>query len=130
MADGSEQFERRNLENLLEHAEAALASIDEPMPFVQPFRLPDFAVEASPKITAFEPTGESLDLEIELGRTTMYREDALKLCKGAVVPLEPLSADPVDIVVNGRKIGRGEVLVLNDKFCVRVTELSAQLGTA
>lgn len=66
-----------------------------------------------------------LDLKIELGRTHMYLEDVLKLRKGSVVPLDKLAGDPVDIFVNGRLIARGEVLVLNDNFCVRVAELLA-----
>ena len=64
-----------------------------------------------------------LDLKIELGRTHMYLEDVLKLRKGSVVPLDKMAGDPVDIYVNGRLIARGEVLVLNDNFCVRVAEL-------
>ena len=64
-----------------------------------------------------------LDLKIELGRTQMHLEDVLKLHKGSVVPLDKLAGDPVDIFVNGRLIARGEVLVLNDNFCVRVAEL-------
>ncbi|MBS0267193.1 MAG: FliM/FliN family flagellar motor switch protein, partial [Planctomycetes bacterium] len=46
-----------------------------------------------------------------------------ELREGAVLPLNKLAADPVDIVVNGRLVARGEVLVLNDKFCVRIAEL-------
>jgi flagellar motor switch protein FliN/FliY len=42
-----------------------------------------------------------------------------------VVTLDKLAGDPVDIIVNGRLIARGEVLVLNDNFCVRVAELVA-----
>ena len=66
-----------------------------------------------------------LNLKIELGRTHMYLEDVLKLRKGSVVPLDKLAGDPVDIYVNGRLIARGEVLVLNDNFAVRVAELVA-----
>ena len=66
-----------------------------------------------------------LDLKIELGRTQMYLEDVLKLRRGSVVPLDKLAGDPVDIYVNGRLIARGEVLVMNDNFCVRVAELIA-----
>ena len=51
--------------------------------------------------------------------------DVLRLSKGAVVPLDRLAGDPVDIFVNGRLIARGEVLILNDNFCVRVAELVA-----
>ena len=43
--------------------------------------------------------------------------------EGVVVPLDKLAGDPVDILVNGRIIARGEVLVLNDNFCVRVAEI-------
>ena len=64
-----------------------------------------------------------LDLRIELGRTQMYLEDVLKLKRGSVVTLDKLAGDPVDVFVNGRLVARGEVLVLNDNFCVRVTEL-------
>ena len=42
-----------------------------------------------------------------------------------MVPLDKLAGDPVDVYVNGRLIARGEVLVLNDNFCVRVAELIA-----
>ncbi len=64
-----------------------------------------------------------LDVKIELGRTQMALDEVLKLHKGSVVPLDKLAGDPVDIFVNGRLIARGEVLVLNDNFCVRVAEL-------
>jgi flagellar motor switch protein FliN/FliY len=64
-----------------------------------------------------------LDLRIELGRTELLIEEVLQLREGTVVPLDKLAGDPVDIFVNGRLIARGEVLVLNDNFCVRVAEI-------
>jgi len=64
-----------------------------------------------------------LDLHIELGRTELLIEEVLRLKEGSVVPLDKLAGDPVDILVNGRLIARGEVLVLNDNFCVRVAEI-------
>ena len=64
-----------------------------------------------------------LDLRIELGRTQLLIEEVLKLREGSVVPLDKLAGDPVDILVNGRLVARGEVLVLNDNFCVRVAEI-------
>ena len=64
-----------------------------------------------------------LNVRVELGRTKMYIEDVLRLREGAVVPLDKLAGDPVDIYVNGRLMARGEVLVLNDNFCVRVSEI-------
>ena len=64
-----------------------------------------------------------LDLRIELGRTELLIDDVTKLAEGSVVQLDKLAGDPVDILVNGRLIARGEVLVLNDNFCVRVAEI-------
>ena len=64
-----------------------------------------------------------LDLRIELGRTELLIDDVMKLAEGSVVQLDKLAGDPVDVLVNGRLIARGEVLVLNDNFCVRVAEI-------
>ena len=64
-----------------------------------------------------------MDVRIELGRTNMFVEDVLKLGDGAVVELDKLAGDPVDVFVNNRKVARGEVLVLNDMFCVRISEI-------
>lgn len=64
-----------------------------------------------------------LNVKIELGRARMLVEDVLKLNEGAVVELDKLAGDPVDVFVNDRLVARGEVLVLNDNFCVRVNEI-------
>jgi flagellar motor switch protein FliN len=119
-----------DIEFLINQAEQALASINapahnDPPPGVTPFRLLDFSgAPASTDIATLDLIRDvELDLKIELGRTHMYLEDVLKLSKGAVVPLDKLAGDPVDIYVNGRLIARGEVLILNDNFCVRVAEL-------
>ena len=64
-----------------------------------------------------------LDLKIELGRTKMSLQEVLQLRGGSVVALDALVGDPVNVYVNGRIVARGEVLVMNDNFCVRVTEL-------
>ncbi|MCB9848444.1 MAG: flagellar motor switch protein FliN [Phycisphaeraceae bacterium] len=64
-----------------------------------------------------------LNVKIELGRTKMLVEDVLRLSDGAVVELDKLAGDPVDIYVNDRHVARGEVLILNDNFCVRVSEI-------
>lgn len=65
----------------------------------------------------------TLNVKIELGRTRMLVEDVLKLGEGAVVELEKLAGDPVDVYVNERHVARGEILVLNDNFCVRISEI-------
>lgn len=64
-----------------------------------------------------------LRVKIQLGRTRMLVEDVLKLGNGSVVELDRLAGDPVDVLVNDRLIARGEVLVLNDNFCVRISEV-------
>ncbi len=64
-----------------------------------------------------------LHVKIELGRTRMYVEDVLRLNKDSIIELDKLAGDPVDIFVNDRHIARGEVLVLNENFCVRISEI-------
>lgn len=68
-----------------------------------------------------------LHVKIELGRTHMLLEDVLRLVEGSVVELDKLAGDPVDVYVNERLIARGEVLVLNDNFCIRISEIVDQL---
>ncbi len=72
----------------------------------------------------------NLNVKIELGRTRLLVEDVLKLGEGAVVELDKLAGDPVDIFVNDRHVARGEVLVLNDNFCVRISEILDSIGDA
>jgi len=64
-----------------------------------------------------------LKLRVELGRTKMLVEDILKLTQGSVIELNKLAGDPVDILVNERLVAKGEVLVVDDNFCIRVTEI-------
>ena len=68
-----------------------------------------------------------LDVKVELGRAGMYIEDVLRLAAGSVVELDKLAGDPVDIYVNERLIARGEVLVLNDNFCVRINDIHSPI---
>jgi flagellar motor switch protein FliN/FliY len=114
---------------LLNQAEQAIASVEQPVDSdlagLAPFELKDLAgAPASGEKATLELLSDvDLDLRIELGRTQMFLEDVLKLKRGSVVTLNKLAGDPVDVFVNGRMVARGEVLVLNDNFCVRVTEL-------
>ena len=64
-----------------------------------------------------------LKVRIELGRTRMLVEDVLELGEGSVVELDKLAGDPVEVFVNDRLIASGEVLILNDNFCVRISEV-------
>jgi len=92
---------------------------------VQDFEFPQFNSEASPvdakRISMLSDV--NLNVKIELGRTRMLVEDVLKLGEGSVVELDKLAGDPVDVYANDRLVARGEVLVLNDAFCVRISEV-------
>lgn len=121
-------------ERLLEHAEAGLAAAVSTGPIssafgsASPFQFHPFDQKVSGAgdgigLNALQDV--ELDLRIELGRTELLIEEVLQLKEGSVVPLNKLAGDPVDILVNGRLIARGEVLVLNDNFCVRVAEILA-----
>ncbi|MFA7237639.1 MAG: flagellar motor switch protein FliN [Phycisphaeraceae bacterium] len=70
-----------------------------------------------------------LHVRIELGRTHMLVEDVLRLAEGSVVELDKLAGDPVDVFVNDRLVARGEVLVLNDNFCVRISEIVGEVAS-
>lgn len=119
-----------DIELLLAQAEQAVASIDTPnaarddaIPFQ--FRNLSGTPANSEQATLELIQDVDLDVRIELGRTQMQLDEVLQLKQGSVVSLDRLAGDPVDVFVNGRLIARGEVLVLNDNFCIRVAELVA-----
>ena len=64
-----------------------------------------------------------LDLSVELGRTRMSIQDLLNLSPGSVVELDKIAGEPLDILINDRLIARGEAVVVNDKFGVRITDI-------
>ncbi len=64
-----------------------------------------------------------LEISVELGRTRMLVNDLLQLGQGSVVELTRLSDEPMDIYVNGKLFARGEVVVVNKKFGVRLTDV-------
>lgn len=70
-----------------------------------------------------------LELSVELGRATMPVREVLQLGPGSVIELDKLGGEPVDVLVNGRLIARGEVVVVDENFGVRITELITSLAT-
>jgi len=64
-----------------------------------------------------------LSLSVELGRSRMLISELLQLGQGSVVELSKLAGEPMDVFVNQRLIARGEVVVVNEKFGVRLTEI-------
>ncbi|WP_199634832.1 flagellar motor switch protein FliN [Serratia sp. PAMC26656] len=62
-------------------------------------------------------------LTVELGRTKMTIKELLRLSQGSVVALDGLAGEPLDILINGYLIAQGEVVVVADKFGVRITDI-------
>ncbi|KAF0857431.1 flagellar motor switch protein FliN [Pantoea dispersa] len=62
-------------------------------------------------------------LTVELGRTKMTIKELLRLTQGSVVALDGLAGEPLDILINGYLIAQGEVVVVNDKYGVRITDI-------
>jgi flagellar motor switch protein FliN/FliY len=69
-----------------------------------------------------------VDLVVEIGRTRMTIGEALKLSPGSVIGLNRLAGDPVNLLVNGKPIARGEVVVVDEEFGLRVTEVVSDNG--
>lgn len=67
-----------------------------------------------------------LEITVELGRTRMTIQELIALSPGSVIELDKLAGEPLDIVVNGRLIARGEAVVVNDKFGIRITDIASR----
>ena len=65
----------------------------------------------------------AVTLALEVGRTKLSVRDLLQLAPGAVVELDRMAGEPLDVLVNGVRIARGEVVVVNEKFGIRLTEV-------
>jgi flagellar motor switch protein FliN/FliY len=64
-----------------------------------------------------------LPVSIELGRTSMLIRDILRLGRGSVIEFDKLVSEPVDILINGKKVAEGEVVVIDKHFGIRITTL-------
>lgn len=62
-------------------------------------------------------------MTVELGRTKMTIKELLRLSQGSVVTLDGLAGEPLDILINGYLIAQGEVVVVSDKFGIRITDI-------
>jgi flagellar motor switch protein FliN/FliY len=68
----------------------------------------------------------TLTVGVEVGRTRMTIQDLLQLGQGSVIELAKLAGEPLDIYVNDRLVARGEAVIVNEKFGVRVTDILSQ----
>ena len=71
-----------------------------------------------------------VELAVEIGRTQMTIGDTLGLGPGSIITLNPMAGEPVDLLVKGRPIARGEVVVIDEEFGLRVTEVVGSAITA
>ncbi len=64
-----------------------------------------------------------LEVTVELGRTRMVIDELLKLGQGSVIPLEKTAGETLEVLANQKLIARGEVVVMNEKYGIRLTEI-------
>lgn len=67
-----------------------------------------------------------LNVDVELGRTRLTIQELLALGPGSIIELDKVAGSPLDILVNDRLLARGEAVVVNDKFGVRITDIVSQ----
>lgn len=105
----------QNLEGVAQAAEgveaASAATATEQAPKRQVGRTLEFILDVALQVT------------VEVGRTRMTIQDLLQLGQGSVIELEKLAGEPLDIYINGKAVARGEAVIVNDKFGVRLTDI-------
>lgn len=69
-----------------------------------------------------------LKVSVELGRTKMLINDLLQLGQGSVIELDKIAGEPMEILINDKLVAMGEVVVVNEKFGVRLTDVVSQFG--
>jgi flagellar motor switch protein FliN len=109
-------------------AEALVAAVPSGTVAVRPARFPAFGPDQpSPESATMERVLDvPLTLTVELGRTTRRVKDLLQIVPGSVLELDRLAGEPLDIYANQEWVARGEVVVVDDTFAIRVTQVGAQ----
>jgi flagellar motor switch protein FliN/FliY len=107
------------------------------MPYTQPAQQPQKIVNVQPvQFQSFDTGSELVEVQnigllmdvplqvtVELGRTTKKIKDILEFGQGSIIELDKLAGEPVNILVNGKHIAKGEVVVIDESFGVRITEI-------
>jgi flagellar motor switch protein FliN/FliY len=97
--------------------------MSDPVDYV-PFETTTASAHAEPSSAELERLYDvPVELAVEIGRTQMTIRETLALGPGSIVTLNRLAGEPVDLLVNGKPIARGEVVVLDEEFGLRVTEV-------
>ena len=85
--------------------------------------LEDDAIASDDEINLDVVLDVPVDISMEIGRTKLSIRNLLKLNQGSVIELDRLAGEPMDVLVNGTLIAHGEVVVVNDKFGIRLTDV-------
>src|SRR5246127_1245866 len=97
-------------------------------------QLPAVAGDPAPAVNAIGDlrrlSAVPVDLSVEMGRTRMTVGETLELRQGSIITLNRMAGEPVDLLVNGTAIARGEVVVVDEQFGLRVTEILGEAAGA
>lgn len=106
-------------------AEQAAEVVDAAVPAVVPVVLPPLAGTGAdqPPAEIDRVLDVPLQLTAEMGRKRLQMKDVLNLAVGSIVELETVAGEPMDVLVNGFLIAQGEVVVVNDRFGIRLTDV-------
>ncbi len=106
-----------------------MMGMNQHVPNVQGVQLPDFGASVSPieQRNIGLLMDVSMELTVELGRTKWQIKDILGMGEGTIVELDKLAGEPVDVLVNHNLIAKGEVVVIDENFGVRVTEIVSSI---
>ena len=104
-------------------SELELPSLQDPAPLA-----PDGARDHSTDLRRLSAV--PVDLSVEVGRTRMTVGETLDLREGSVIALDRMADEPVDVLVNGTLIARGEVVVIDEQFGLRITTVLEAAGAA
>lgn len=96
----------------------------DPMPEGEPIASPSLPPGANPEEGALSMLRDvEVELTLEIGRRRMRIADVLRIATGQTLQLGKSAGEPLDIYINGRLLGRGEAVVLGDRYGVRITEI-------
>jgi flagellar motor switch protein FliN len=121
LAEGLDQAAIEDL--LLEDAPAATAGSEPLIEEIELERLLPFDADPSSDTDIGLLLEVPLSISVELGRTSLTIRELLALGQGSILQLDRHAGEPVDVLVNGKRLARGEVVVIDEDFGIRVTEV-------
>ncbi len=108
---------------------------EETLPTDQPETMPETPQETAPETMQASENGDKdlkflfdipLQISVEVGRSSLLIKELLQMREGYVIELDKLADEPLDLYVNSRLIARGEAVIVNEKFGLRLTEVVSQ----